>query len=212
MDGHDIERISGFSVGPQNLPETYVALCKQISECKVIEEVKMYGDKAAGLAAFYTLSKMRKEAAIFKRIQLRASIQVGKILAKLSAFPSTHKGSQSERSLARMAANLSQTEANLAIKAAAVATRHREKMIAQEPIPTLRAIARFAPKNPNQITKYSEQYRDMLGPMVNMYNLCRKEPADLTAQCMDFKDVPRLKEMASFISDWVVEFERNLPR
>lgn len=72
----------------------YEAACRALAECKAVDEVKVWADKAAAMQAYGRMAKDKTLEVDAAEIRIRAERRLGELLAAQKAGPGLNKGAQ----------------------------------------------------------------------------------------------------------------------
>src|SRR5262249_766269 len=105
-----------------NLPATYEAARKALSECSRIDECKSWTDKATALASYARQAQDHSLLEYAQRIQARALRRCGELLHQVAPAPGarTDLGTVATRGSAAADAGLSERQAKTALRVAQV--------------------------------------------------------------------------------------------
>lgn len=199
------------------LPAVYETAKRALAECVRLDECKDWLDKAAALASYARQAKNTTLEDHAKRIRKRALERAGQLLLEIKA----HRGTTAKgagRESAMTSAGMRIDEGQTAMRLAAAPKSLREKIIDSGPETLAKIRAALPARQKRHGFTASDSYRSVVGGnlhgarLTSFLCVIRTLNAVQIARRFTSDEADRIRPSLREVSDWLDEFERNLPK
>lgn len=201
-----------------NLPATYEAAQRALSECSRVDEVKDWADKAAALASYAKQAKDHTLLHLAQRIQARAVRRCGELLRQVDPLPGarTDLGTVPTRGSAAADAGLSERQRKTALRIANIPSDEFEASVENTTPLTVSELAirgtlpRQQEPAPAPIPADPVYVAQAITLLRQLAAFCASQDAKRIARAPEL-DAAVLRNYVGEIDRWLDRFITNLP-
>ncbi len=196
-----------------DVPVLYSAACKQLAECRNIDEAKYYADKSDALAAWAKIYKNDQASLEAKRLKLHAFRRMGVIASEMRPSPRGGKGGSipGTRSLL-IEVGLSPHDAN-AVGAVTRLTKKRFRKAVESPrAPSFYTNTFLGNDGKNKQSESWKKLHHHGNSAGIMLAFCQRHDPKKLARGLTASESKGAKKMAIEIIEWMDTFEQYLPK
>lgn len=196
------------------VPVEYESAVKALQACVTLDDAKIWADKSDALAAWAKIYRNDEAGIEARRLKLHAFRRMGELAREIRPKITglVGKGGTAPGSIALMVeSGLSLHSANAAAAISKMPKRDFLRAVnAQKPCAPSSLLPKFS-------TKVSEAWRTIAGAcggnsMLGFRSFCRGRDAETLARSLNSDEIDKARALVTDITEWLDEFEQNLPR